>query len=214
MKKLLGKSYIYKLILIFILGSILGYFFETGYYYLKHGVFLNKQGLLYGPFKPIYGFGSVLITMILSKFYEKGYIRIFIYGSILGGIFEYICSLVLEFIFKTKMWHYRNSIFSINGRVYLLYLPFWGIISVLWIKVLIPWLSKLLDKVPNKLLKFFSILITVFIIFDFIISILAVNRMRERSKDIPAKNSYQRFMDKHYSDEFIMKRIPYLKIVD
>lgn len=214
MKKLLGKTYIMKLIWIFFIGSIVGYFVETSYYLIKHGVFLNKQGLLYGPIKPIYGFASVIITVCLCFFNNKNNLKVFIYGCFFGGAFEYICSLFLEYVMGTKMWHYKSSIFSINGRVNLLYLPFWGAIALLWVNFIIPVFNKIFDKISKRVMVILTVLISIFIIFDFTISIVAVNRMKERNKGIEATTKYQKFLDNHYSDEYILKRIPYIRIID
>ena len=203
-----------KIIWIFVLGSIFGYIFEVSFYFLKHGVFLNKQGLLYGPFKPIYGFGSILISLMLNFVRNKKGWIIFIYGSILGGVFEYLCSLILEYFFKTRMWTYSRMGLDINGRVYLPYLPIWGLIALLWLKVIYPWYSKMMAKIPKKPLMIFTILISIFFIFNSTVSTVAVWRMRDRAKDIPASSKLDRFLDKYYTDEYIMKRIPYLKVVD
>lgn len=214
MKQLLGKSYIIKLIWIFIIGSLCGYCIETGYYLIKHGVFMSKQGLLYGHIKPIYGFASILMTLFLSAFINKNHFKIYIYGCLIGGAFEYLCSLVLQYFFHTQMWHYHNKYLSINGRVNLLYIPIWGLIAVLWLKYLIPYFNKVFDKLPEKFMKILSVIAVVIIALDFAISIVAVDRMKDRNKGIKAKNAFQRCLDKYYDDKFIMDRIPYLRIVD
>lgn len=203
-----------KLIWIFIIGGIAGYVFETSHYFIKHGVFMNKQGLLYGPIKPIYGFAAIILSTVLSFIKDKKNFMIFVYGSLIGGAFEYICSIVLEVFFKTNMWSYSRMGLHIDGRVYLPYLPFWGLISLAWLRVVYPNLNKIFNKVPKKAMLIGTILISCFMIFNSSISTVAVWRMRERAKEIPATNSFEKFLDKHYPDEYIMKRIPYLKIVD
>ena len=203
-----------KLVWIFIIGSVAGYVFETSYYLIKHGVFMNKQGLLYGPIKPIYGFGSVILSLILNLFKDKKNLSIFVYGCLVGGVFEYICSVVLEVFFKTRMWTYVDMPLNINGRVYIPYLPIWGLISLFWLRVLLPAFNSIYNKIPKKISLIITILLTVFMIFNSSISTVAVWRMRDRAKDIPASNKFERFLDKHYTDEYIMKRIPYLRLVD
>lgn len=203
-----------KIILIFIIGSIAGYLFETSYYFIKHGVFMNKQGLLYGPIKPIYGFGCVILSLLLNFVKDKKTWTIFVYGSIVGGIFEYLCSVILELFFKTRMWNYSNMGLDINGRVFIPYLPIWGLIALLWLKIIFPRFNEYFDKIPKKIRIFLTIFLSVFMIFNATISTVAVWRMRDRANNIPAKNFFERFLDRHYTDEYIMKRIPYLKIVD
>ena len=203
-----------KIIWIFLIGSIAGYVFETSYYFIKHGIFMNKQGLLYGPIKPIYGFGCVILSLLLNFVKNKKNWVMFIYGSIIGGVFEYVCSVVLEVFFKTRMWTYANMGLDINGRVYLPYLPIWGLIALLWLKVLYPLFSKIYNKVPKKVMLVSTIILSIFMIFNSTISTVAVWRMRDRGNNIPASNSFERFLDRHYTDEYIMKRIPYLRIVD
>ena len=60
-----------KLVWIFVIGSIAGYVLETSFYLLKHGVFMNKQGLLYGPIKPIYGIAACILSIILNVQYQQ-----------------------------------------------------------------------------------------------------------------------------------------------
>ena len=82
-----------EIIWLFIIGSIFGYILECVWYVIKHGVWLNKQGLLYGPFKPIYGIGLVLIVLLMHNFKDKKLYLKFLIGTLIGGVFEYICSL-------------------------------------------------------------------------------------------------------------------------
>jgi uncharacterized membrane protein len=190
MKKSEREVTLVKLIWIFIIGSIAGYIIETSFYMIKHGVFMNKQGLLYGPFKPIYGVGAVLLSIILNMLKGKNNWLIFFFGSIIGGVFEYICSIVLEYVFGTRMWSYANMGMNINGRVFIPYLPIWGIISLLYLKVLYPGFNKVYLKVPKKLLYFLTIIVSIFMVYDILISSFAVMRMSERAHNVPSSNKF------------------------
>ena len=214
MKKSEKEVTLVKLIWIFVIGSIAGYLIETSFYLLKHGVFMNKQGLLYGPIKPIYGVGAVLLSIVLNLFKGKKSWLVFIFGSIIGGAFEYICSVVLEYVFGTRMWSYEHMGMHINGRVFLPYLPIWGIISLLYLKVFYPGFSKAYNKVPKKLLYTLTVLVSVFLVYDILISSFAVMRMSERAHNVPASTKFERYLDKKYTDKYILKRVPYIKIVD
>ena len=64
-----NKIYIY--FIIFFLGCIVGFTYETilGIFHL--GGLYSKQGLLIGPFIPVYGTGAVLFTVFLKNMKSK-----------------------------------------------------------------------------------------------------------------------------------------------
>ena len=203
-----------KLVWIFVIGSIAGYVLETSFYLLKHGVFMNKQGLLYGPIKPIYGIAACILSIILNLLKGKKNWLIFIFGSIIGGVFEYICSLVLEYVFGTRMWSYAKMGMNIHGRVFIPYLPIWGVISVLWLKAIYPAFNKVFNKIPKIPLYIVTIIVSVFMVYDIFISSFAVMRMSERAHNVQASTKFERYLDRKYTDKYILKRVPYVKIVD
>lgn len=203
-----------KLIWLFVIGSIAGYLIETSFYLIKHGVFMNKQGLLYGPFKPIYGLASCILSLILNLLRGKNNWLIFIFGSLIGGAFEFLCSIVLEYFFGTRMWSYANMGMNIQGRVFLPYLPIWGVISLLWLRFVYPGFNKAFNKIPKIPLYIITVLVSIFLIFDILISSFAVMRMGERAHNVPANTKFEKYLDKKYTDEYILKRVPYVKIVD
>ena len=54
-------------LLLFFTASFLGWCMEVICKLIQFGRFINR-GFLIGPWCPIYGFGTVLITLLLSKF--------------------------------------------------------------------------------------------------------------------------------------------------
>ncbi len=54
-----------KLFVLFFIGSVFGCIIETIYAIIKTGGFQIRQGLIYGPFIPIYGLGAILFYIIL-----------------------------------------------------------------------------------------------------------------------------------------------------
>ena len=89
------KNLIKELIIVFwlfIIGSILGYIFEMIVVLFQKGYFESRQGLIYGPFTPVYGIGAIIYYLILNNIKKDNKIKIFFITAILGGITEYICS--------------------------------------------------------------------------------------------------------------------------
>ena len=78
----------------FIIGSIAGFIFEVTVVFFQKGHFELRQGLIYGPFIPVYGIGAMCYYIVLSKIKNK--VQIFLITMVLGGITEYLCSFIQE----------------------------------------------------------------------------------------------------------------------
>lgn len=202
------KNLIKELIIVFwlfIIGSILGYIFEMIVVLFQKGYFESRQGLIYGPFTPVYGIGSIIYYLILNNIKKDNKIKIFFITAILGGITEYICSLVQEKVFGTISWDYSYLIFDINGRTSLLHCSYWGIAGILYVTYIDPFLEKLKCKIDKKSLKIVSITFAVFMLFDISISCIAANRQTERRNNISPESKLDLFLDKYYPDEYMDK---------
>lgn len=191
---------------VFIIGSIAGFIFEVTVVFFQKGHFELRQGLIYGPFIPVYGIGAMCYYIVLSKTKIKNKIQIFLITMILGGITEYLCSLIQEKAFGTISWDYSYLPFNINGRTSLLHCIYWGIGGVLYITYIEPLLNKMIDKTNMKAFDLITIILSIFIVFDISISWMAADRQTERKNDIEPQNHLDLFLDKNYPDEY-MNRI-------
>ena len=204
MKKNNRLSFI-ETIWVFIIGGILGYIVETFFYLIKYHHYVNKQGLIYGPFKPIYGLGAIILTYTYYLIKNKSNRNIFIFGMITGSVFEYIASLVLEYVFKSYIWDYSKFPLNINGRVYLPYVILWGLLSLIWIKLIYLPLKMLYDRfITKRWFKIVSVFLVVFIIFDILLTTIIMIRQGYNNKS----NYIFKIVDKIYSQEQIKKKFP------
>lgn len=195
----------YKLFWIFFIGSFIGVVVEVLFCLLVDHRFESRSGVIYGPFNPVYGFGAVVITMALYWLRNKRDIWVFICGGILGAAFEYVCSWYQETFLGTVSWDYSNTFMNINGRTNLMYALFWGLLSIAWLKFIYPFMSKLIEKIPNKIGKGFTWVLVIFMAFNCLISAAAVNRMSARHEGVPARSRFDVFLDKTYPDEYLTK---------
>ena len=98
-----GKGYIelnfFNLFWVFVICCVLGLVIETIYHFVVvvPGEIQDRAGLLFGPFSPIYGFGAVLMTVALNRFYKANPAIIFVVSAVIGGLFETATSLFMEF---------------------------------------------------------------------------------------------------------------------
>ncbi len=195
----------YKLFWIFFIGSFIGVVVEVIFCLIVDHRYESRSGLIYGPFNPVYGFGAVVITMALYWLRNKRDIWVFICGGLLGAAFEYVCSWYQETFLGTVSWDYSDSFMNINGRTNLMYALFWGLLSIAWLKFIYPFMSKLIEKIPNKIGKGRTWVLVIFMALNCLISAAAVNRMSARHEGVPARSSFDVFLDKTYPDEFLTK---------
>lgn len=200
------------IILIFTVGSFLGYVVEMLWYGYKRGYFINRQGVIYGPFSPIYGFGAVLVSIALYKFVNlKPYIIITISG-LLGASFEYMCAFLQEKIFGTYSWDYSESILNINGRVDLKMTIIWGIFGFLFIRYFYPLFGMFVVRFKPKNIRIVTWLIMILMILNMGVSFLAAKRMADRRNGIEGKNPITEYLDENYPDDVLEEIFTNVKV--
>ena len=173
-----------KIVLIFIIGSIFGAYYEEILhiikYFIKYSKFdwVSKRGLVYGPISPIYGIGSLIIYLLFYLKKRKWY-QTFMLGSLFGGIYEYIMGFLQEKLWGTISWDYSNKFLNINGRTTIPFMIFWGLLVLIFVYIIYPKLDKLYLKFNEKNINKISLILLIFILFDSFISVCAVTRQKD-----------------------------------
>ena len=203
-----------KLFWIFFIGCFLGVVFETLYCLIMRHRYESRVGVIYGPFNPVYGFGAVLLTICLRWLSDKRDLWIFLGSMIIGGGFEYLCSWCQEIVFGTVSWEYSHTQYHFNGRTNIMYAFFWGLLGLLWVKEFYPRISLLIDRIPRRLNRFLTIVLSIFMLLNMLLSTMAVERQSKRREGITATSAISRFLDKHYSDEYLEKIYPNMMVVE
>lgn len=167
-----------KIVTYVILYSFLGWAMESSYISILQKRLVNS-GFLYGPFCPIYGFGAVVLYIILTPF-KGNLIYVFFVGFFVLSIWEYFVGFILEKLFKTKYWDYSNNKFNINGRVCLLNSIYWGVLSIIFIEIWNPIIEEQIAKIPQYFLVYLDIIIGAYIIIDMIVSSIRTANLSNR----------------------------------
>lgn len=198
----------YKLVWIFIIGCLMGCVLEMLWCYAHNGYFESRSGVLYGPLNPVYGFGAVLLSMLLWRIRDYNSLLIFLASAVIGAAFEYGCSWFQEVVFHTVSWEYSNSPLNLHGRTNVQFAICWGLLGLVFVQHTLPYLSNLIELIPNRIGRWLTWLFVIFMVFDLFISAAAVRRQTERRMGREAQNAFAVFLDEHYDDDYLKKIYP------
>lgn len=166
--------------MMFFVYSVAGWIMECVLGVIQKHKFVNR-GFLIGPYCPIYGIGVVGVSTLLSKI-SNNIILLFILATVICGSLEYFTSYIMEKIFKARWWDYSKNKFNINGRVCLETLIPFGVLSVLVIKVVNPFILEIINEIPQKTLNVIAICLLLIIVVDICISFTIILRFKNLSK--------------------------------
>ncbi len=173
---------IFVLMALFLVYSFVGWVMETCYCWICTKKFVNR-GFLIGPVVPIYGTGGVLVYVLLKRYLDMPLV-LFIMSIIICSLLEYFTSYYMEKLFKTRWWDYSNRKFNINGRVCLFNMICFGILSLVIMYGVNPFLLDTIHKIDPMVLKtVVSILMTIFLI-DLGISTKIIYNFKGISKNV------------------------------
>lgn len=202
----------YKIVLLFIIGAFLGDVVETIFCRITAGYWMSRSSLVWGPFSIVWGLAIALVTLLLYRYKDKSASWLFVTGTLLGGAYEYLCSVFTEVVFGAVFWDYSAIPFNLGGRINLLYCFFWGFAAVAWFKGLYPVLARWIAKIPARPGKLLVWALTVFMAVNMAFSAAALTRYSQRAAGEPADQPWQVWMDEHYNDDVMYRIYPYAKM--
>lgn len=214
----------------FIIYSFLGFIVETIFGMLTKGVIESRRSCFYGPFCCIYGLGAAIMIPGLQKFKHSNW-TLFIAGAIEGSAVEYVVSLIGELIFQIKWWDYSNMPFNINGRICILFTVFWGVLALGLMRLINPYIERMIDSIPKKIFNFLTIFLTVFLLFDLLFTsfglkvfytrLIKENNLQMKDQrnlmvtdEIMESDIVQYLSKTAFSDEKVLKTFPNIKYED
>ncbi len=201
----------YKLFWLFLTGALLGDITETIFCRLTSGVWMSRSSLVRGPYSIVWGLAIAVATALLYKDRDKPDRHIFVIGAVLGGAYEYMCSVFTELVFGQVFWDYSEIPFNLGGRINLLYCFFWGIAAVVLIKGLYPHFSRWIEKIPKLTGYIASWILILFIAADITVSAAALIRYDQRAGGPAAESGWERIIDTNFDDARMRQIYPNAK---
>lgn len=172
-------------ILLFFIYSFLGWCLEVGCKLVSEKKFVNR-GFLIGPYCPIYGFGALIMTILLNR-YLNDPITLFIMIILCCSILEYFTSFLLEKIYQTRWWDYTNYKFNINGRICLETMIPFGIFGLLIMYKVNPFFLNILNSIPNVAIYIITSILLISFLLDNYISSKAILEIQTINKNVQKK---------------------------
>lgn len=176
--------------LLFVIYSFAGYLVEVFSVSITQKKIIFSRGYLIGPYLPIFGVGSMIVTLFLKK-YQNDILALFIMTVVFCCIIEYFTSLILEKLFNLRWWDYSKNKFNLNGRICLEVGVLFGVGGIFIIKIFNPIVFNFLGLFDKNIIMFISTTIFIIMIIDFIVSTIAVIKLKidtSKYKNLDATN--------------------------
>lgn len=205
----------YKYVWVFMAASVIGVVVETVFCYVFTGEITSRKGTIFGPFNQIYGLAAIMLLLLLSRIQSEKTGTVFLVSALAGGAFEVVSSLVQEACFGSVSWDYTwMSVSFLGGRTNLLYMAFFGCLGVIYIRLIYPFLSRQVERIPLKKGALVSWGLVVFMSANLVFSGMAVVRWSERQAGRPPSSAVESYMDERYPDEILSLIYPSMKFAD
>ncbi len=200
----------YKIFWFFMFSCAFGVLIETVFWYLRTQQIESRVSFVLGPLNLVYGLGGIFLTVILYHIHDKPFIIIALAGAVIGCTVEYLCSFFQEHLLGSISWHYSDH-FDIGGRTNLKYAFFWGVLAVFWIRIMYPVLSRAILHVPERAGIVLTWMMVVFMVINLGLTLISVQRWRERMMVTEPQNAIDKLMDKWYPDETMKELFPNMR---
>ena len=171
-----------KYIILFFAFSFLGWLMEVMLVIFKERKIVNR-GFLIGPCCPIYGFGGLIMTLLLQNI-KNNPILLFLLSLLICSVLEYETSYVMEKLFHARWWDYSNRKFNINGRICLTNMIAFGLLGCLIIYILDPIYFEKIKYLSTQILNIICIILLALFLIDSIFSIKIIKNIKLIKKNM------------------------------
>ena len=170
------------LFLLFVIYSFAGWCMEMVFCYFSTKKWVNR-GFLIGPICPIYGLGCLLIILLLNKYLDDPLV-LFVMAMLVCSLLEYFTSYIMEKMFKARWWDYSDKKYNINGRICLDNIFAFGILGLVIMYIVNPFIVSLISKLNSTFLSILSVTILVVLLVDMGVSLKVISGFKNVAKSI------------------------------
>lgn len=172
----------YELLWYFSIYSFLGWCIEVIFCTVRTGKLVNR-GFLNGPVCPIYGFGMVLVLVVLGRFSDNLWL-LFFGGMVLTSALELVVGWALKKFFHTTWWDYSDKSLNIGGYVCLQFSVAWGACVVVAVRVLHAAVETLVRWIPFPLGVVLICILTAYFLTDAVVTVLTICKINQNLRGL------------------------------
>ena len=127
--------------------SFLGFLVEVVYVRIRGEPKRDRKCRMLLPVCPVYGLGALAI-LLLPEAVRQNSLLLFPTAALACTAVEYGTGLFYERVFRVTFWDYSHLPLNLGGRVCPLFSLFWGMLAVLVLRVIHPWVALLAAAMP------------------------------------------------------------------
>lgn len=200
--------------IIFVVGAVAGLVLEEFWMYVTRGLTQSRVGVVWGPFSPLYGFGAVFLTIASYNLRRRhaAWWQVFLISVTVGGALEQFTGWSMEALFKAQSWSYLHLPDHITQWVAWRFLALWGLLGLVWTYLVMPEVLFLIGMPTTQRQAAFITILSVYLTADLLMTVACFQRRTDRDAGLPAANGFERWIDDHYTDEFMSERFQNLVI--
>lgn len=205
--------------LYFLSYSILGWIMEVIVAFYSEHKFVNR-GFLIGPYCSIYGWGCILLVILLESS-KDDVLGLCLKAIVICSILEYATSYIMEKLFHARWWDYSNQKFNLNGRICLETMVPFGILACIVIYGIQPVLVQSYTQIPNFILYILTFFLFGIYLIDNLLSFKLVYRISSKLNILELKDNteeisnlvIEKLKKGSYFHRRLAKAFPHFKIV-
>ncbi|EPD77850.1 putative ABC transporter permease [Atopobium sp. oral taxon 199] len=204
----------YQVVILFVGGSMAGLLLEEIWMLVTAGLTESRVGLVWGPFSPLYGTGTVLLTVICYWLRRRhvSNLVVFLVSACIGGILEQVTGWGMLTFFHTQSWSYAHLPDHITEFVAWRFLFFWGLLGLAWCRFVMPRALYHIGEPTSRRQAIFITLISVYVVADVCMTVACFTRATARDAGVSPHNAFEEWVDTHYSNEFISARFQNMSV--
>lgn len=191
-----------------------GFLLESLESLLTLGYVQNRQGLLYGPFTPVYGAGALALAFCAPYLKNRTWPATFLVAAAVCSVVEFLWSWVQETFFSAVFWDYTSFFFQIDGRVNLLFSLGWGVLGLFFLSYVYPLFLRGMDALRDRGKQLITWCLLLFMAWNITLSVAALSRHAQRQAQVPASSAVELFLDETYPDGRLYEQFPTMRLAE